>query len=296
MAHPKHHSDATRLAVVAAGAGLAYYGWKSGWFGALAVPGASSGGGAPAGGGAIPVQVPPTLLQPAASLPGTGASAASIAAAAPAQSTGIPVLLPAVPLNSTSTIIGSAGGTQIVAETPVMTPDGMLWPSNFATVNDPRTGVQPATQIVAASPYQSVALIQSSAAACPDNFMPEWSNNPAGIYGRVYNRLIDGVAATYAFLRDQFLNYPFNGTVYPNDLNSIVLHLAGPQALQTFVRLTGFQPTQVLDLTNPAVITKLLRAYVSVARQGDSYFNAIPQACMLAAYNLAFGTALTSLG
>ena len=293
MAKQHKASEGEQILILGAMGVGGYFLWKH--FAGVAAP--AAGAAAPLTASVAGQNVAITPLTPPAS------SSASSSAGAAAT------VIPAVPLNSPDTLVGSVNGTQIVEAQPVYSPYGTVYPSNFATQNDPRTGLQPPTDIVPAVQSPTVIAVpgvQGPVDICASG--PAFANNnPTGANrNQSYSSLHDGLVAAFQELQGIYNSYGQSAFTISGVANywvnvngdGLPWGQANPAANQvgfeaSMVSLTGLNDYAV-DLWTPHNVGLLMRGLVGTF-SGPQYFSAISDACLTAAFNAAFGASATTL-
>jgi hypothetical protein len=313
----QHRSSATEFLVLGGVAAGAYLLWKQH---EAAAP--------PADGTITPTPTPAAFvpLSPPVDL---GTTYTPQPTPTPAGSGGVTTTIPGVPLNSGDVYVGTAGGQQIVEQQVYHTAYGDVLPSNFVTQNDPRTGLQPVVDLVPTStnpqtitvptptPSPSQTTTGTTGIQGPVDICAQGvqfpNNNPTDARGnKGYASLHDGLVAAFQELGaiydaygnagltiDGIANYWVN--VYGDGLPWGSSNPASTQLTfsATMTRLTGLHALQgdgiyqsfPKDIGN---MVRLLRGIIGTV-QGAQYMSAVNDACMLAAYNDAFGTNYTSV-
>lgn len=261
MARHEHHL--MQLALLAGGAGVAWYGYQRGWFanlvGAAPAPAAAGGSSSPPAAAA--------LLTPPASI--TPAPAPVVTYVPQPQPYVIPT--PAAPVTYTATTGGPSAPQ----------------PSNFSVQYDPKTGLE--------LPYAPPGVLLPAQTIC-DAIFP--NNNPTGVYGpsKQYPHLIDALADQLEWFKNwsggptqpvSYLAAAFTGGTGANPDAAMALQ-------RLFASHFGWTPDQVIDLTRPANMVNIMRV-VTAYLYGDDKFSAVPDSCFVAAYNEVFSPPITSL-
>jgi hypothetical protein len=230
------------------------------------------------------------LTPPASSTAATSSTSSSAAGT-------VATIIPAVPLNSPPTNVGSVNGTQIVEETPLWSSYGVSLPSNFATQNDPTTGLQPPTDIVpAVSTATVIAVPGTTGLQAPADVCGEGGvfpgNNPSGANGgATYPTVMAGLMAGFTQL-DVLANqlgpsFTISGIAayWVGDLHSGGTGTGANQLAfeASMVALTGLNDYS-LEPSDPATMLKLMRGIIGTV-SGAQYYGAFTDACLLQAYN-----------
>jgi hypothetical protein len=209
------------------------------------------------------------------------------------------VLIPAVPLNSPDQVVGISNGTQIVTQQPAYGSDGSeVLPSNFATVNDPLTGLQPPTALVTASSSQQVVAVPTGAAVDPCANVPTYSlykYNPANIGPNNLGSMMQGVQVAMNWLQQVRTLNPsaFNASLIASTFVVSPYPQGATQAAIASAIVGKLGGDVLIDISNPKQFSAAVAGLIA-AQNGEVQAAAIPAACYLAAYNAEFGTSYSS--
>ena len=265
--HDAHHGEIERAALLAGAAGLAWWGWKKGWFAHLA-PGASH---PPAASGSPPAQLlPPTQLAP------TPAVTYLPAPYSPPQTY---VVQP-----SPATVGAQLGPPTYYSQ------GGAFSPSNFAVNYDPKTGLE--------LPYAPPGTLVPAQNLC-DSIFP--NNDPTGIYQtnigdhKTYGHMIDALSDDFSWIKQYFTGPTTLQAIADGRTGGAGYNPAGAKNMVTLLsQVLGLAPTAQIDMSLPKNMVAVLRAFVA-GHNGLSYFNAVPDQCFIAAYNQTFSPPISSL-
>lgn len=195
-----------------------------------------------------------------------------------------------MPLTGPAIDLGVQNGVDVIQQQSAVTPYGTVTPSNFITRPNPLTGAEAPTKIVDTGD-NTTTLIQPPANLCPDGIIP--NNNPLNMVGSSAG-ILDGLVKLLSWIAS---NRDSGGWVALSSICSQVTPPSGMNAAQyasNVSRISGIAPSGTVALWQVSMTSRLVRGLIG-AYYGDSYTFAIPDECVLKAFNIVFGSNYTSI-